>query len=788
MDQESGPASPDALQWKGYYKNLLLLAYQSFGVVYGDLATSPLYVYKSTFSGRLHNYQSQEVVFGAFSLVFWTFTLIPLLKYVLMVLAADDNGEGGTFALYSLLCRHAKLSLLPNQQAADEELSTYYGTRMTRPISSPLKRFLEKHKRLRTCLLLIVLFGACMVIGDGILTPAISVLSSISGLQVPLKGLHDREVVIISCVVLVGLFALQHRGTHKVAFLFAPIVILWLLCIAILGVYNTFRWNRQIYRALSPYYIVKFFRLTGKDGWISLGGILLSITGTEAMFADLGHFTASSIRLAFISLIYPCLVLQYMGQAAFLSMNRNDAPTSFYDSIPRNVFWPVFVIATLAAIVGSQAVISATFSIVKQCHALGCFPRVKVVHTSRWIYGQIYIPEINWILMVLCLAVTIGFRDTTLIGNAYGIACMTVMFITTWLMALVIIFVWHKNPVLAFLFLFFFGSIEVLYLSSSLMKVPQGGWAPLALSLVFMFIMYVWHYGTRRKYLYDLQNKVSMKWILTLGPSLGIVRVPGIGLIYTELVTGVPSIFSHFVTNLPAFHQVLVFVCVKSVPVPYVPDDERYLIGRIGPRNYRMYRCIVRYGYKDVQKDDENFEDQLVLSIAKFIEMEAEDLASASSSSYDPSNEGRMAVIRTSELLCNTIMMKDEDETIGDENSITVRSSRSETLQSLQSVYEQESPGISRRRRVRFELPPPRANYMDPQVRDELNALIDAKHAGVAYIMGHSYVKARRNSSFVKKFVIDVAYSFLRKNCRGPSVALHIPHISLIEVGMIYYV
>jgi KUP system potassium uptake protein len=788
MDQESGA---DGHQWKGHYKNLLLLAYQSFGVVYGDLATSPLYVYKSTFSGQLRHYQSEEVVFGAFSLVFWTFTLIPLLKYVLIVLTADDNGEGGTFALYSLLCRHAKLSLLPNQQAADEELSTYYGTGMARgSISSPLKRFLEKHKKARTCLLLIVLFGACMVIGDGILTPAISVLSSISGLQVPLKRLHDREVVIISCVVLVGLFALQHRGTHKVAFLFAPIVIIWLLCIAVIGVYNTIHWNRQIYRALSPHYIVKFFKLTGRDGWISLGGILLSITGTEAMFADLGHFTAASIRLAFISFIYPCLVLQYMGQAAYLSKHRTDAAatTIFYDSIPTHAFWPVFVIATLAAIVGSQAVISATFSIVKQCHALGCFPRVKVVHTSRRIYGQIYIPEINWILMVLCLAVTIGFRDTTLIGNAYGIACMTVMFITTCLMALVIIFVWHKNLVLAFLFLFFFGSIEAVYLSSSIMKVPQGGWAPIALSLVFMFIMYVWHYGTRRKYQYDLQNKVSMKWILTLGPSLGIVRVPGIGLIYTELVTGVPSIFSHFVTNLPAFHQVLVFICVKSVPVPYVPEDERYLIGRIGPRNYHMYRCIVRYGYKDVQKDDDNFEDQLVLSIAKFIEMEAEDLASASSGSYDPSNEGRMAVIRTCDLSGNTIMMKEEDETIGDDNSITVRSSRSETLQSLQSVYEQESPGISCRRRVRFELPLPRANYMDPQVRDELNALIDAKHAGVAYIMGHSYVKARRNSSFVKKFVIDVAYSFLRKNCRGPSVALHIPHISLIEVGMIYYV
>lgn len=358
------------------------------------------------------------------------------------------------------------------------------------------------------------------------------------------------------------------------------------------------------------------------------------------------------------------------------------------------------------------------------------------------------------------------------------------MFVTTWLMALVIIFVWHKNVILALLFLLFFGSIEGLYLSSSIMKVPQGGWAPLVLSFIFMFIMYVWHYGTRRKYQFDLQNKVSMKWILTLGPSLGIVRVPGIGLIYTELVTGVPSIFSHFVTNLPAFHQVLVFVCVKSVPVPYVPHDERYLIGRIGPRPYRMYRCIVRYGYKDVQRDEENFENQLVMSIAKFIQMEAEE--NSSSGSYDTSTEGRMAVITTDDSLGASLVMRDAEENMGGSNSIAIRSSKSETLQSLQSVYEQESPSVARRRRVRFEIPD--AGYMDSQVKEELLALVEAKHAGVAYIMGHSYIKARRNSSFLKKFVIDVAYSFLRKNCRGPAVALNIPHISLIEVGMIYYV
>ncbi|XP_057482188.1 potassium transporter 4 isoform X3 [Actinidia eriantha] len=700
--------------WVNLSRNLVL-AYQSFGVVYGDLSTSPLYVYKSTFVGKLQNHHNEDAIFGAFSLIFWTLTLIPLLKYVFIVLSADDNGEGGTFALYSLLCRHAKFSLLPNQQAADEELSAYkYGPSRQGPSSLALKRFLEKHKKLRTALLTVVLLGACMVIGDGVITPAISVLSSVSGLQDAKQKLTNGEVLLLACIILVGLFALQHYGT-------------------------------------------------------------------EAMFADLGHFSALSIRLAFAFVVYPCLVVQYMGQAAFLSQNISSIPNSFYGSIPDVVFWPVFIIATLAAIVGSQAIITATFSIVKQCHALGCFPRVKVVHTSKHIYGQIYIPEINWILMIITLAIAIGFQDTTLIGNAYGLACTTVMFITTFLMALVLVFVWQRSILVAAAFLLVFGFIEGVYLSSALMKVPQGGWVSLVLSFIFMVIMYVWHYGTRKKYNFDLHNKVPLRWLLGLGPSLGIVRVPGIGLVYSELATGVPAIFSHFVTNLPAFHTLLVFVCVKSVPVPYVSPEERFLIGRICPRPYRMYRCIIRYGYKDIQRDDGDFENQLIQSIAEFIQMEAVEptLSSSDSASFD----GRMAVISTRSFQSSSCLIVSEQEDFGASNSM--QSSKSLTLQSLRSSYDNESPQM-RRRPVRFQLPPNPG--MDPSVREELLDLIHAKEAGVAYIMGHSYVKARRSSSFLKKLVIDIGYSFLRKNCRGPAVALNIPHISLIEVGMTYYV
>ncbi|KAL0015909.1 hypothetical protein SO802_002978 [Lithocarpus litseifolius] len=777
------------VEGSGRHKKFLLLVYQSFGLVFGDLSISPLYVYKSTFSGSVSHYQTEDTIFGVFSLIFWTLTLFSLLKYMIIMLSADDNGEGGIMALYALLCRNAKFSLLPNYQAADEELSKYHkpGYSNRDMPSTPIKRFIEKYKKAKTGLLLVALFGACMVISVGVLTPAISVLSSIEGLKVRATNMPNSIVIVIACVLLVGLFVLQHRGGHKVAFLFPPIMILWLLSIAVVGIYNVIKWNPRVYQALSPYYVYKFFWDTGKDGWTSLAGIILCVTGTEAMFADLGYFTAASLRVTFSCVIYPCLILQYMGQAAFLSKNFSAVSTSFYASIPDPLFWPMLVLATFAAIVASLAVISGTISVVKQCHALECFPRVKVVHSRRWIHGQIYIPEINWILMILNLAVTVGFQDAKRIGNAYGIAYLTVTFVTTWLMSLIINLVWHKTLVFSLLFILFFGSIEIIFLSSTFMRIPRGEWVPFIIAAVFLVIMYAWHYGNRKKYLYDLHNKVSMRWILTQGPSLGVIKVPGIGLIYTELATGVPAMFSQFLTNLPAFYQVVVFVCVKTVPVPYVPHKERYLIGRIGPKSYRMYRCIVRNGYKDVNYNEDDFENELVMSIAEFIQLESE-----GPRTLDGTVDGRMAVVRTSEKF-GTRLRRSESAGFGESSSsnplatsVTLSSCKSATLQNLKSKNRQESTPLNNKPMVRFELL--NTKYRDLNVREELLELVEAKHAEVAYIVGHSHIKAKSNSSYMKKFFVGMVYSFLRKNCRAPAVGLNIPHICLIEIGMNYVV
>ncbi|KAI3452758.1 hypothetical protein Pfo_009421 [Paulownia fortunei] len=764
---------------KESWRTILTLAYQSLGVVYGDLSTSPLYVYKSTFAEDIEHSETNEEIYGVLSLVFWTLTLVPLLKYVFIVLRADDNGEGGTFALYSLLCRHAKVNSLPSCQLADEDLSTYKKD-ITSPAPSTfgarLKSTLERYRVLQRFLLVLALLGACMVIGDGILTPAISVFSAVSGVEVAMAKEHRKYVEVpVACIILIALFALQHYGTHRVGFLFAPVVITWLLCISAIGLYNIFHWNPHVYQALSPYYIYRFLKKTQREGWMSLGGILLCITGSEAMFADLGHFSQLSIKIAFTSFVYPSLVLAYMGQAAYLSKHhdiQSDYRVGFYVSVPEKLRWPVLVIAILAAVVGSQAIITGTFSIIKQCSALGCFPRVKIVHTSSKIHGQIYIPEINWILMLLCLAVTIGFRDTRRMGNASGLAVITVMLVTTCLMSLVIVICWHQSVLLAIFFVLFFGTIEALYFSASLIKFLEGAWVPIALSFVFMIVMCVWHYGTLKTYEFDVQNKVSVDWLLGLGPSLGIVRVRGIGLIHTELVSGIPAIFSHFVTNLPAFHQVLVFLCVKSVPVPHVEHEERFLVGHIGPRDYRMYRCIVRYGYRDAHKDDLQFENDLVCSIAEFIRTGKAGLNDADKDSAKQSEE--MIVVGTPSTHLDGIQLCEDDgahpEMPGTSELREIRS----------------PPAIKTRKRVRFVIP--ESPKIDKGAREELRELMEAREAGIAYILGHSYIRAKQGSSLIKKMVINFGYDFLRRNCRAPTYALSVPHASTLEVGMVYHI
>ncbi|GMN64037.1 hypothetical protein TIFTF001_033109 [Ficus carica] len=744
---------------------LLRLAFQSLGVVFGDLGTSPLYVFYNTFPGKIDD---PEDVIGALSLIIYSLTLIPLLKYVLVVCKANDNGQGGTFALYSLLCRHAKVKIIPNQHRTDEELTTYSrSTFHEQSYAAKTKRWLEGHASRKNSLLLLVLLGTCMVIGDGILTPAISVLSAVGGIKVRGPSMDPDIIIVVAALILVGLFSMQHYGTDRVGWLFAPIVLLWFLMIGGIGMYNIWKYDSSVLKAFSPVYIYRYFRRNGKNGWTSLGGIMLSITGTEALFADLAHFPVLAVQIAFIVVVFPCLLLAYCGQAAYLTQNHEHVVDAFYNSIPGSIYWPVFLVATAAAIVASQATISATFSIIKQALAHGCFPRVKVVHTSKNFLGQIYVPDINWILMILCISVTAGFKNQSQIGNAYGTAVVVVMLVTTLLMALIMILVWRCHWLLVVIFTGLSLLVEGTYFSAVLFKVDQGGWVPLVIAAAFLLIMYVWHYGTVKRYEFEMHSKVSMAWILGLGPSLGLVRVPGIGLVYTELASGVPHIFSHFITNLPAIHSVVVFVCVKYLPVYTVPAEERFLVKRIGPKNFHMFRCVARYGYKDLHKKDDDFEKKLFDSLFMFVRLES--MMEGCSDSDEYSIYGQQTEQSREGLLNN--------------NGNTTSSSVDLTISSLDSIVPIKSPAHMNSNTVVS------SGQVSSQTEvDELEFLNNCRDAGVVHILGNTVVRASRDSRFYKKIAVDYIYAFLRKICRENSVIFNVPHESLLNVGQIFFV
>ncbi|KAB2045405.1 hypothetical protein ES319_D01G159200v1 [Gossypium barbadense] len=385
-------------------------------------------------------------------------------------------------------------------------------------------------------------------------------MSAVSGLQGEIKGFNTTSVVLVSIVILMALFSIQQFGTSKVGFMFAPALALWFFSLGAIGLYNLLNYDVMVVKAFNPTYIYFFFKKNNKDAWSSLGGCVLCITEAQAMFADLGHFPVPSIQVAYL--------MKYPETSARI----------FYDSVPDSLFWPVFMVATVAAMIAS---ISATFSCVKQSMALGCFPRLKIIHTSRRQMGQIYIRVINWFLMIMCVIVVSIFRSTTDITNAYGIV-EVVMLVTTALVTLVMLLIWQSNLLMALCFPLLLGSIELIYFSAVLSKVMEGGWLPLVFATFFLTIMYIWHYGSVLKYQSEVREKISMDFMIELGSTLGTVRVPGIGLLYNELVHVIPSIFGY----------------------------------------------IARYGYKDVRKEDHHaFEQLLVQSLENLLRKEAQDLA-----------------------------------------------------------------------------------------------------------------------------------------------------------------
>ncbi|XP_021723604.1 potassium transporter 5-like [Chenopodium quinoa] len=699
---------------------ILTLAFQSIGVVFGDLGTSPLYVYSSTFPNGVKH---REDIVGVLSLIYYTLTLMPVVKYVFIVLKANDNGNGGTFALYSLLCRKVKVGLLPNQQKEDREVAYYENhqssnNRERRGLSSKVQNSLENSSFAKYTLLFATLLAVSLVIGDGVFTPCMSVLSAIGGIKGASPALTDKMVVWMSIVILIFLFMMQRFGTDKVGYSFAPILTLWFIFNGVVGIYNFIKHDPLVIRAVNPWEFIQYFKRNGKDGWSSLGGIILCITGTEALFADLGHFSVRSIQISMTAIVYPAIILQYTGQASYLSNHSWDVGNAFYKSVPAPLYWPMFVVAVLAAIIASQAMISATFSIIHQSLALGCFPRVKVVHTSAKFEGQVYIPELNYLLMFACIFVALGFGTSTNIGNAYGIAVVFAEAITSSFMILV----WKTHIILVLLYACCILSVELVYLSAVFSKFVHGGYLPIVFALVLMTMMFTWNYAYRKTYYYELDNKVSTEKLREIVDQANLCRVPGLAIFYSQLVHGIPPIFACYLGNVNALHSVLVFTTIKSLHISKVPQEERFLFRRVDPKAL-LFRCVVRYGYTDIHDDAEGFERLLITKLVEFIRI------------YEKTNEEKTLAHNNNEDLIQSDVCNEE---------------------------------------------------LAEEIEQEVEMVQKAANLGVVHMMSESEVIAKKDSNVVKKLAINYGYSFLKRNVRRSDEVFNIPRARLLKVGMTY--
>ncbi|KAK4264104.1 hypothetical protein QN277_029438 [Acacia crassicarpa] len=602
------PSSERKDTWKTF-----VLAYRTLGVVFGGLVTSPLYVYPSM---PLKS-PTEDDYLGIYSIMFWTLTLIGVVKYASIAIKADDHGEGGTFALYSLLCRHLNIGILPSKRPHLLSTTSSNVQRGTET-QSRVGKFFERSLVARRVLLFVAMLGTCMLIGDGILTPAISVLSAIEGVRAPFPSVSKSLVEALSSVVLVLLFLLQKYGTSSVSFLFSPIMGAWTLSTPLVGIYSIIHYYPSIFKALSPYYIFRFFLKNGKSGWLLLGGTVLCITGSEAMFADLGHFNQRSIQIAFLFTIYPSLVLTYAGQTAYLIKNPNDHDDGFYKFIPTPVYWPIFVIATSAAIVASQSLISATFSVIKQSVVLDYFPRVKILHTSHSKEGEVYSPEVNYILMVLCVAVILIFGDGKDIGNAFGVVVSLVMLITTILLTLVMIMIWRTPAILVALFFSVFFVMEGVYVSAVFTKLLEGGWIPFAISFILAIIMFGWFYGRQRKMEYELTHKITLDRLEVLLADRSIHVVPGLCFFYSNIQDGLTPILAHYIKNMKSFHEVTIFTTLGYVLVPKVAPHDRIVVNKLSHKG--LYSCVIQYGYADsLNLEGDDFLAQVTNSLMQHI-------------------------------------------------------------------------------------------------------------------------------------------------------------------------
>jgi KUP system potassium uptake protein len=551
----SAPAAPRARGWRGA-GGLAFLCLTAMGVVYGDIGTSPLYAVRECFHGPHAVPLTRANVLGVLSLIVWTMVVVVTLKYHVYVLHAANRGEGGILAMMAL-ATHGE-------------------------------------RRWQWLLIGLGLFGAALLYGDGMITPAISVLSAIEGLEVATPRFAPY-VVPITCGLLVLLFLFQRRGTAGVGVVFGPVIIVWFLTLAVLGVRSIVH-EPGVLAAFNPLYAVEFFARNGAAGFLVLGAVFLVATGGEALYADLGHFGEAPIQIDWLAMVGPSLVLNYFGQGALLLRDPATAVNPFYRLAPEWALYPLVVLATMATIIASQAVISGVFSLTRQAVQLGFAPRLEIVHTSARQIGQIYVPAANWALMVATLALVVGFRSSSNIAAAYGVAVSTTMVITTFLAFFVTRRVWRWPLWLALLVTAAFLVVDLAFFGANIVKVAQGGWFPLVVAAVIFLAFASWRRG--RAALFTRLTATALPpaaVIADIGRS-GVRRVPGTAVFLAGDPAGTPTALLHNVKHNKMLHERNVFVHVTTEEVPHVPDAERVTVEALGAN---FFRVIARYGFME---------------------------------------------------------------------------------------------------------------------------------------------------------------------------------------------
>jgi KUP system potassium uptake protein len=559
--EPSEPIGSPAEHHHHHQGSLAKLAVGAIGIVFGDIGTSPIYAFRETFAGHHPLAPDQVHIYGVLSLIFWSMMLVVTIKYVTIIMRADNKGEGGSLALLALINRRT-----------------------------------EGKKKWTKGIVLLGVFATALFYGDSMITPAISVLSAVEGLTT-VQASFEPWVVPIAIAIMVGLFSIQGRGTSRVGMLFGPIMLVYFVTLAGLGLTHIVQ-SPSIFAALNPWYAVQFFAVDKWLAFLALGSVVLAVTGAEALYADMGHFGRNPIRVSWMFFVLPALMLNYLGQGAMiLSLDPAAAAATirnpFFFLAPEMFRLPLTLLAVMATIIASQAVISGAFSVTQQAIQLGFLPRLRILHTSASTVGQIYIPTVNWTLMLMVILLVLTFRSSSNLAAAYGIAVTGAMLIDTMLIAVIFFQLWRWNRIAAGLLVGGFLTVDMAYFGANITKIPDGGWVPLLIGLIAFTFLTTWNRG--RKLMIDKMNESAMPvQVFIKSAANSAARVPGTAVFMTTSPDGIPHALLHNLKHNKVLHERLILLTVRIEDVPYVEDEERNMMEDLGSG---FYRLITRYGF-----------------------------------------------------------------------------------------------------------------------------------------------------------------------------------------------